>query len=72
MVTENNKEEIKFGIMCNGTVFPAWQAETIENLLLIDSVKCELLIIDGNKGTQKSGKKLLPVLLFFSRDQTSL
>ncbi len=71
MATEDLKQEIKFGIMCNGTVFPAWQAIAIENLLSSDQVKCELLIIDDNAPLQKSGKRKLKHLLWYPYNRMS-
>ncbi len=45
-MTVNNpvNTKIRFGIMCNGTDFPAWQAVAIKRLLELENVECELLI----------------------------
>lgn len=39
---------LRFGIMCSGLSFPAWQARCIEQLLTLKGVKPVLLIIDDN------------------------
>jgi hypothetical protein len=40
----NMEQEIRFGIMCNGMAFPAWQAEAIQRLLALEKVSCGLVI----------------------------
>jgi hypothetical protein len=40
---------LRFGIMCTGTRFPAWQAQAIASLLALDGVSAELLILDGGR-----------------------
>ena len=47
---ENNqqKQVLRFGIMCDSTTFPAWQAQCIRNLLSLDNVQPELLIINSS------------------------
>lgn len=37
-------KQIRFGIMCNGTTFPEWQANSIQSLLKVPGVTCEILI----------------------------
>jgi hypothetical protein len=39
---------IRFGIMCSGTRFQAWQAACLRKLLAIDGVKPALLIVDAD------------------------
>lgn len=46
---------IRLGIMCNGTAFPAWQAEAIRGLLAIDEVNLVALIVNGRRS---SGSRL--------------
>ncbi len=48
---------LRFGIFCNGTTFPAWEARCIENLLNIEGAKPVLLIIDGEKLPQPTVKE---------------
>ena len=38
---------LRFGVMCSGTVFDAWQARCIEALLALDGVEPGLLVIDA-------------------------
>jgi hypothetical protein len=45
MKGQEGQEEISFGIICNGTVFQAWQADSIHQLLALEKVSCGLLII---------------------------
>lgn len=40
---------LRFGIMCNGTIFSAWQAGCIEDILSLDGVILDLLIIDAQR-----------------------
>ena len=37
---------LRFGIMCQGTRFPAWQADCIRRLLELDGVELALLVLD--------------------------
>ena len=49
-MTENSHASIRLrvGIMCNGRVFPAWQADAIRKLADVSGVEIALLIIkDG-------------------------
>jgi hypothetical protein len=46
MAEENKNPEIRFGIMCNGTVFPSWQADAIKKLLSLEQVSCQLLLVE--------------------------
>jgi hypothetical protein len=39
---------LRFGIMCSGRTFPAWQAQCIEQLLAQKGIEPALLIIDDN------------------------
>jgi len=43
------KDRIRFGIMCNGTIFPRWQAEAIQKVIDIPGVVPGLLIINDKK-----------------------
>src|SRR5512145_784956 len=40
------KRDMRFGVMCEGTTFPAWQARVIERLLDVPGVEPALLLID--------------------------
>ncbi len=51
---KQQQHQIRFGIMCNGFQFPAWQADTIKKLLAESDVKLELLIIDSRKHKKDS------------------
>lgn len=51
---------IRFGIMCRGTTFAAWEAACIRNLLAIDGVDAALLIIDDSAEPVRSLKERLP------------
>lgn len=42
----NGRRTIRFGIMCNGKRFQAWQAECLRRLIALDGVEPVLLIID--------------------------
>jgi hypothetical protein len=45
-----NHKPIRFGVMCNGTSFRAWEARCLEHLLASDSVQPALLIVDAEAG----------------------
>ena len=40
------EKEISFGIMCSGTIFPAWQADAIQRLLALEKVSCGMVILE--------------------------
>jgi hypothetical protein len=39
---------LRFGVMCAGTTFPAWQAQAIRSLLALQDVSAALLIVDAD------------------------
>ncbi len=45
---------LRFGIMCAGTVFPAWQARCLEELLALRGVSPGLLIVDPRPPARSS------------------
>jgi hypothetical protein len=45
---------MRFGIMCEGTTFPAWQARTIEHLLAVPGVEPALLIVDDRPAPERA------------------
>ena len=51
---EKAAQRLRFGIMCGGTVFPAWQALCLEELLRLDHVEPALLIIERSVPRPKS------------------
>lgn len=56
MTVEDKNQEIRFGIMCKGNVFPAWQADAIKRLLSIEKISCGLLIMDDNPPANRKRK----------------
>ena len=56
--------EITFGIMCHGTTFKRWQADTILNLLAIEGVKPKLLIIENKKSKIKALLDIFKIIKF--------
>src|SRR4051794_30983885 len=40
---------LRFGVMCTGTTFPAWQARCLEALFALPGVEPALLIIDDRE-----------------------
>jgi hypothetical protein len=38
---------VRFGVLCNGTTFPAWQARALRSLLDVEGVECALLVVNG-------------------------
>ena len=47
-MNDSSKEprKVRFGIMCNGTSFQAWQAACLGRLLALENVEPALLIVD--------------------------
>jgi hypothetical protein len=41
------RKPLRFGILCEGTTFPAWQAQCIRHLLEVDGTEPALLVIDA-------------------------
>jgi len=56
--SSENHRLIRFGIMCNGTTFQAWQASCLHKLLALDNVEPALLIINDDSLTASNWKKL--------------
>jgi len=69
MAVIDKKVEIRFGIMCRGTLFHAWQAEAIIKLLSIEKVSCELLLLDDNPPV--FAKRKLKHLLWYAYSRLS-
>lgn len=59
MARTDSKHIIKFGIMCNGTKFPEWQARAIKKLLAHPSIVCKLIIVNAEQSKRKSALKKL-------------
>ncbi len=45
-MTMKGKRPLRFGVMCHGTTFPAWQARCLQHLLALDGAEAALLVID--------------------------
>ncbi|HEY7280036.1 MAG TPA: hypothetical protein VID47_00475 [Actinomycetota bacterium] len=51
---------LRFGIMCRGTTFPAWQARSVRDLLASDGVRPALLVVeDGTTPLRRDRRDLL-------------
>jgi len=57
--SRKNQRPICFGIMGNGTTFPAWQARCLHKLLGLENVKPALLVIDDGSLTASNNWKKL-------------
>jgi hypothetical protein len=42
-------ERLRFGVMCSGATFPAWQARCIEDLVAVEGVEPALLIVNAGR-----------------------
>lgn len=60
-----NRDPIRFGIMCNGTVFPAWEARCLQHLLALGGVEAALLIINNIPPVPTTWREKLKKLLYF-------
>jgi hypothetical protein len=69
MAEDDKTKEIRFGVMCRGTVFPEWQADAIKRLLSLENVSCRLLIFDGDPPA--SDKRNLKHLLWYAHSRMS-
>jgi hypothetical protein len=65
--SNKNQRPIHFGIMCNGTCFPAWEADCLQKLLAAENVEPALLIIDGDSSTTSNSWKKLGKLRNFKK-----
>jgi hypothetical protein len=66
---------LRFGLLCNGTILPAWQARCLEKLLATEDLELALLILDERPGDRKGRGKLLWALysrMFVMRRSLSL
>jgi len=57
--SSKNQRPIRFGIMGNGTTFPAWQATCLHKLLGLENVKPALLVIADDSLTASNDRKKL-------------
>ncbi len=55
--------ELRFGILCEGTVFPEWQARCLRELLAVEGVSAELLVLNAEPPVEYSGRERLLRLL---------
>ncbi|MGH7264375.1 MAG: glucosamine inositolphosphorylceramide transferase family protein [Candidatus Rokuibacteriota bacterium] len=46
LVSRVGRTPLRFGVLCHGTTFPAWQAECLRHLLELDGTELVLLVID--------------------------
>jgi hypothetical protein len=53
-MTQENREIIRFGVMCKGRRFKQWQANAIKTLLENKQIECHLLIIDSRISADKT------------------
>jgi len=66
-IPNRNKRKIRFGIMCNGTTFPGWEAACLRKLLALDNVEPALLIIDKDSSTPPNNWERLKKLKNFKK-----
>jgi hypothetical protein len=50
---------LRFGVMCNGTIFPAWQAQCIKGLLDLGWVEPALLIVNDQASRKRPRRRRL-------------
>jgi len=65
---QESRRPIRFGIICSGTTFPAWQASCSESLLRLDSVELALLIVDAAPQSRGWRKFRLREFLWYAYD----
>lgn len=59
MTEQTTHRKIRFGIMCDGTRFQAWQAECLRKLIALDGVEPALLIIDAGASEEGGVRRYL-------------
>lgn len=64
MSTKKRQPRIRFGIMCNNTYFPKWQADAITKLLKNKNIDCNLLIINKNNSFYEKLKYIIKKIKF--------
>jgi len=52
--SSGRQRPIRFGIMCNGTTFSAWEAQCLDKLMKLDNVEPGLLIIDDDRASSSN------------------
>jgi hypothetical protein len=62
-VTGPDRRPLRFGIMCTGLTFPAWQARCIQQLLAKNGIEPVLLIIDETPQPRSSMRQSINRLL---------
>src|SRR6478735_5756773 len=45
---------LRFGVMCSGLTFPAWQAQALRDLIALDGVEPALLILQDGAAEERS------------------
>jgi len=62
-----DKHKLRFGIMCEGVIFPAWQASCLNKLIALKGVVPALLIIDSESSNSRTIDKIKSKLKETSR-----
>lgn len=65
--SDKNQRSIRFGIMCNGTTFPAWEVSCLYKLLALENVEPALLIINDDSSTTANNWRKLRKLKNFRK-----
>jgi hypothetical protein len=47
------RRQLRFGVMCAGTTFTAWEVECLDRLVALENVRVALLIIDKRAGVAR-------------------
>jgi hypothetical protein len=66
-MTETSQDQaaarpLRFGIMCRGHEFAAWEAQCIRNLMELEGVQPALLIVDGRPTQRRSRRERIAAL----------
>ncbi len=53
-VSESSDKGLRFGVMCSGSTFPAWQAQALYDLIALKDVEPALLILQEGEGKERA------------------
>lgn len=59
----NGKRLLRFGVMCRGTTFPAWEARCLRHLLALEGVEAALLVVEERPAAHVSRREKVRGLL---------
>ena len=53
-MSQSSDNGLRFGVMCSGSTFPAWQAQALYDLIALKDVELALLILQEGEGKERA------------------